>query len=1451
MKRCRKLLLLLAVIVGIILIPLSTSFADGKGVLTASPPSFQYPYNVKRHVAKDTTVTLYNSGGSAAPYTISIVLFNGSGWLLALPSAGVVPAGGSSLFTLWAGPLPQEGVYKARLDVTYGGGSEVLSIPIELYCYDNFYSPQNQDIRTSTNRLNVQQTSRVACNRSGYRFSWFADGTEYLFDGSLIIGNSADNLSWQIYQGIGADPSPSNPYGFLYAQSGVSCDSTSFPFLTGYRSAWGKGTNRDSTIGFDVKWFAPKHVDTADFYVGYFSVYMGPKYPTGTVTNLTIAYAADWDIPTDTAGNFRNTAGKDDTLQLLYQQGTWGSPNNERFGGMAVIRDDKTAIPGGFVWSNDISVTPNGGTYKADSLWNRMETTNGLTVPSTTENLNSVVIVYRDATINGAAHDTLKFSIILAGQRPQGSLVGLKTDVAKARRFICSYVAPESRYCFDCAHCGDANSEGTVNISDAVFILSYIFAGGSAPIPSPSCVPYNMGDVDTCGSVNVADAAYLDNYIFFHGSPPCQRSATCYQSSSADRITLGCPVSAPVDGDSVAVPIYVTNSVPLLGLSVGFRHNSSDAEVTSVSFAGSIVNNSDGLAYLLPDSNKVLIGFCSQGSQSSRILQPQTGGLLATMWLNTKNAAAQVINFDSCFVAPAGEFIFAPQSGGAIRPAYVDCGTGDVIIPLRPPHAAFGLAPDSGFAPLTVQMTDQSTLAPTSWRWSFGDGDSSTLQNPSHIYQLPGTYYPRLIVCSAQGCDTAIASHPIRAFDSLTVDFSAAPTHGRKPLWASFTPQFSLQPDSVKWLFGDGATSVTPNPIHKYQNSGVYDVTLNAYKFGSMFTSHKPDFITVSDISANFAANPRCGGAPLGATFTDLSASSYPLTAWYWDFGDGQTSTQQSPTHEFASVRTYDIKLIVSDGVGADTLTKADYVTTQQSLNVDFTGSPTSGRSPLTVMFDPLLQGTANEYYWDFGDGDTSTLPNPIHIFQTQGTYDVKLKARLNLDGCDQVDSTLKNTYVIVNDLQPEFVASPTAGYEPLPVQFTDQSLGNPTSWYWEFGDGSSSSAQNPSHTYTSDSTYDVFIRVTNALGVDSLKRLSYIHVDSVYVDLEGQIMRRGWVQFRPGFPFELVFFWANLGTTPAANCELKVLLPPELVFSDINWINTGTGTYGGYSFSGDTLVIPLQTIAPSGWYGGFVQAHGQIPESVPIGDTLICQSWLTTTSPESHVANNHVRANLIVVGSWDPNDKIADPGGKELSFGLAPDQRINYTVQFENKEEATAEAIYVRVVDTLDIDLDWGTLSIGPMSHPDKCVASFDPYKGIITWFCDSIMLPPNANPPEGEGYVTYSIKPKRSLSVGTEISNSAWIRFDYNPWLCAPKNGPIVRTIKLPYLCGDANADGMVDISDAVFLIAYIFSGGSAPSPLLAGDANCDAAVDISDGVYLIAYIFSGGQAPCAACE
>jgi PKD repeat protein len=759
--------------------------------------------------------------------------------------------------------------------------------------------------------------------------------------------------------------------------------------------------------------------------------------------------------------------------------------------------------------------------------------------------------------------------------------------------------------------------------------------------------------------------------------------------------------------------------------------------------------------------------------------------------------------------------------------------------------ASFSAQPESGFRPLTVQFTDSTIGDPTSLFWDFGDGNTDTVQNPIHTYNDTGYFDVKLIVSDSVHSDTIIKPDYIAVFETLTVDFSAQPTHGRKPLTVSFQSILNEVPDSLTWYFGGGQTNNQLNPVHKYTAFGSYDVKLVAELCGYKDSLTKEDYVQVTDIQAEFMSDKRCGSAPLLVAFSDSSTGTFPIIAWHWDFGDGDTSNQPNPTHQFTSSGVFNIALVVSDSIGADTLTKQDYITTQDSVSADFFGLPNSGRSPLTVMFEPILEGIANYYLWDFGDGDTSTLRNPIHIYTNQGEYDVKLKVRLELDDCNQVDSMMKEEYIIVNDLEARFSAHPTAGIAPLSVQFTDESSGSPSSWFWDFGDGHTSTQQNPQNQYATTGVYDVFLRVSNSMGVDSLLKLDYILVtDSLYADLFAEIYGPGGA--RPGFDFWFYCVWTNIGSNSAQNCTLKILRPPEMTFYDVYPGYIRAGTYSGYSFSEDTIIVPLQTINPSDWYGGYVYVYGNLPASVPVGDTLICQMWLTSSTPEWNYDDNYVLFRQVVTGSIDPNDKLASPEGEGISHAIKPDQRLSYTIRFENKPEATAEAIYIRVVDTLDYDLNWGSLAIGAMSHSDKCHYQFDPYTGVIVWSCDSIMLPPNHNPPEGEGYFTYSISPKPDLPNGRELTNTSWIRFDYNAWLQAPEEGPVIRTIKYPFIYGDVNGDGIINVSDVVYLINYLFIGGPAPNPLAAGDANCDGVVNASDVVYLINYLFIGGPEP-----
>ncbi len=257
---------------------------------------------------------------------------------------------------------------------------------------------------------------------------------------------------------------------------------------------------------------------------------------------------------------------------------------------------------------------------------------------------------------------------------------------------------------------------------------------------------------------------------------------------------------------------------------------------------------------------------------------------------------------------------------------------------------------------------------------------------------------------------------------------------------------------------------------------------------------------------AAFSGSPTSGCAPLTVSFTDESTGG--VTSWDWDFGDGGTSTAQNPSHEYASAGTYTVSLTVTGDCGSDTETKTDYITVGETLVADFSGSPTSGCAPLTVTFTDQSTGEVTSWDWDFGDGGTSTAQNPSHQYASAGDYTVTL----TVTGSCGSDSETKTNYIHVDGAPvADFYGTPTSGDYPLTVSFTDQSTGGVTSWDWDFGDGGTSTAQNPSHQYTAAGDYTVTLTVTGACGSDTEIKTDYIHVTEpsawtviTYDDFEG-----------------------------------------------------------------------------------------------------------------------------------------------------------------------------------------------------------------------------------------------------------------------------------------------------------------------------------------------------------
>ncbi|SCL74184.1 Protease 1 precursor [Methanoculleus chikugoensis] len=161
----------------------------------------------------------------------------------------------------------------------------------------------------------------------------------------------------------------------------------------------------------------------------------------------------------------------------------------------------------------------------------------------------------------------------------------------------------------------------------------------------------------------------------------------------------------------------------------------------------------------------------------------------------------------------------------------------------------------------------------------------------------------------------------------LVAGFTADPTSGPAPLPVQFTDTSAGGATSWSWSFGDGGTSTAQNPIYVYVNPGTYTVTLTANNARGNDTETKPGYITVATpIIADFTADVATGTAPLTVRFTDLSSGD-GLTSWFWNFGDGGTSTAQNPVHTYNNIGTYTVSLTVENALSNETVTKSNYIT--------------------------------------------------------------------------------------------------------------------------------------------------------------------------------------------------------------------------------------------------------------------------------------------------------------------------------------------------------------------------------------------------------------------------------------------------------------------------------------------------------------------------------------------
>lgn len=241
--------------------------------------------------------------------------------------------------------------------------------------------------------------------------------------------------------------------------------------------------------------------------------------------------------------------------------------------------------------------------------------------------------------------------------------------------------------------------------------------------------------------------------------------------------------------------------------------------------------------------------------------------------------------------------------------------------------------------------------------------------------------------------------------------------------------------------------------------------------------------------------------AAVGETVNFTDDSTGGAISRLRDFGDGLPgSVVQNATRDFATPGLYTIQLTVGDGVGFDDEIKVDYIDVGLAPVADFSGDVTTWSTPLDVQFTDASTNSPTSRDRDFGDGTPHWVTqSPLHTYAVAWLYTVVLVAT----NAYWTDTDTKIDYIEVIDPVPvaAFSGTPVAWAEPLSVQFTDASTNSPTSWDWDFGDGSAhDTTQNPLHIYHADGLYTVTLIATNAFWSDTLIETDYILVSQTTI---------------------------------------------------------------------------------------------------------------------------------------------------------------------------------------------------------------------------------------------------------------------------------------------------------------------------------------------------------------
>ena len=681
------------------------------------------------------------------------------------------------------------------------------------------------------------------------------------------------------------------------------------------------------------------------------------------------------------------------------------------------------------------------------------------------------------------------------------------------------------------------------------------------------------------------------------------------------------------------------------------------------------------------------------------------------------------------------------------------------------------------------------------YTWDFGDGNTSALQNDIHTYEMAG-----LFTVSYWGGNYTLGNGTDTYYDWITI-YNPAPTVN-DPSWdpgfGNTTTNFNFFDASTgdnltgwKWLFPDSATTSTDEDpanvnfacvaLDDRCQLGVNHTAIDSLNtpwevYGTWKNLSAPSVTVYENTTTtpNFDMNPPTGDAPLPVAFVthERDEPGIQNDNYKWDFnGDGTIdSTAPNDNYNYATPGVYTIKFMAGNyTLGFNWINTTTITVSYGPVIMGWNYTPTTGTQDLDVVFvDNSTNATS--FYWDFGDGNTSSTRNLTHKYELAGWFNIR-------HGASNGTWVWSNSsYILVNNTQPvpSGTRSPTFGNTSTSISFTDTSTGdNLSAWGWDYGDSSSTLTKNPSHTYSCAAVTDLCKYTVVHNATDSHTTLWNRTEQTTYTD---------WVTIYENSTPVANFTGAPLTGNVPFNVVFDATTIGPIIVNEWYWMFGDGDT--------DTVEDPTHQYAVAGTYSvnlsvtnytlgrfwtnrsGYVTANPAGCAN-PVNSTFNPSGTTTGTDPKSQ-AFTDTSTGTPTSWNWSFKNTSTIPGGNGTEVFWSAIQNPTHSFGVGNF------SIYLNTTNSCSQNLSW-QVSWMNISLPSAPVASFTPL-GEVTGttpksqaFTDTSTNSPTAwvwnatnvtgnntpftfsnaqNPTQSFGIGNFSIKLKASNAGGSGIS-------------------------------------------------------------------------------------------------